>query len=191
MQALALVRIHSPQTNASYLHRSIPKLSSSVNAQLDAILSQKLALETRRLALTSRTTTLLSLHHLAHTLTILLLEQTKHGLLSRHIKAKTDFLALSAQQLEYAATEKRVKGERAVYNEQVKNALREYWRTLKDGMERLRERKDTAERILWGYGVGREDRDKEKVMREIARVYKELQKEIAEVTRDVERLRGR
>jgi len=55
----------------------------------------------------------------------------------------------------------------------------------------LRERKDTAERILWGYGVGREDRDKEKVMREIARVYKELQKEIAEVTRDVERLRGR
>jgi len=48
--------------------------------------------------------------------------------------------------------------------------------------------------VLWGYGVGRKgegESSKEKVMKEVARVYGELVREIGEVGRDVERLKGR
>ena len=63
-------------------------------------------------------------------------------------------------------------------------------RELRGGRERLRERGKLRERDLWGYGVGREDGGKERVMREIARVFGELKQEVEEVRRDVERLRG-
>lgn len=63
-------------------------------------------------------------------------------------------------------------------------------RELRGGRERLKERVKLKERDLWGYGVGREDGGKERVMREIARVFGELCGEIEEVKRDVERLRG-
>jgi hypothetical protein len=192
-QALALARIHSPTTNASYLHRSISKLSPAIESQLLALAQDKDTQAARRLGLVGKTVTLLSLHHLAITLCILHLEQSKHGLLSRHIKARTELLSLSAQQIECEAKEKRAKGERYLYTDEVKSALEEYMRTLRDGRDRLRERRSQAERELWGYGVGREggSGDKEKIMKEIARAYKELQREIREVSRDVERLRGR
>ncbi len=78
-----------------------------------------------------------------------------------------------------------------VYTAPVREALENYMRNLRDGMDRGRERKGQAERVLWGYGVGREEGDKEKVMKEIARVYGELKREVEEVGRDVERLRGK
>jgi hypothetical protein len=81
-----------------------------------------------------------------------------------------------------------------VYTEEIKGALGSYMNNLKSGRDRLNERRREAERVLWGYGVGRqEDRGmagKEKMMREIARVYGELVKEVGEVGRDVERLKG-
>lgn len=97
--------------------------------------------------------------------------------------------------MNYQVKEKAIRGEKLVYTDQVKDALQEYVRNLRDGRERLRERRNEAERVLWGYGVGRTEEEgggeKEKVMREIARVYGELVKEVAEVGRDVERLKGR
>lgn len=81
-----------------------------------------------------------------------------------------------------------------VYSEEVMRALGVYGRCLGDGRVRFRERKEQAERVLWGYGVGREEGGnggKEKVMREVGRVYGELMGEVREVGRDVERLRGR
>lgn len=93
------------------------------------------------------------------------------------------------------AMEKKEKGERMVYTDEVREALGEYVRHLRDGRERLKERRKGAERVLLGYGVGREAEGegagKEKVMREIARVYGELMREVGEVGKDVERLRGR
>jgi len=62
---------------------------------------------------------------------------------------------------------------------------------------RLKQRKKDAELELRRYGVGiEEDRDargppKEKVMKEIARVYRDIEREIEEVKRDVERLEGK
>jgi len=126
---------------------------------------------------------------------ILILEQSVHGSVSRHIKAHSELLSLSAQSLNYQVKEKAIRGEKMVYTDQVKNALQEYVRNLRDGRERLRERKKGAERVLWGYGVGRTEEEgggeKEKIMREIAKVYGELVREVAEVRRDVEKLRGR
>jgi hypothetical protein len=190
-QALALARVHSPSTNASYLHRSIPKLVPAVQSSQLSIQEKKTNLAQRRGELVSKTTTLLSLYHLATTLTILHLEQTKHGILSRHIRSKTDLLALTAKITEYEAREKATRGERLVYTEEVKSALGEYMRNLRDGRERLKEKKATAQRVLWGYGVGREDSGKERTMREIARVYDEMIIEVKDVGRDVERLRGK
>jgi hypothetical protein len=97
--------------------------------------------------------------------------------------------------LSYQVKEKAMRGEKMVYTEQVKSALQEYVRHLRDGRERLRERRKGAEKVLWGYGVGRTGEEggveKEKVMKEIARVYGEMVKELRDVGRDVERLKGR
>ena len=84
-----------------------------------------------------------------------------------------------------------------LYTDEVRNALENYVRELRMGRERGRERRAQAERTLWGYGVGRkegesgEGGEKEKVLRECARVYGELMREVESVGRDVERLRGR
>lgn len=78
-----------------------------------------------------------------------------------------------------------------VYTEEVKNALETYVRHLRDARERLKEKRGDAERVLWGYGVGREEGAKERVMRSIADKYRELMGELRDVGRDVERLRGR
>lgn len=61
---------------------------------------------------------------------------------------------------------------------------------MRSARERLKERKSYAERMLWGYGVGREG-DKGRLMKEIARTYREMQREVEEVRRDVGRLMGK
>ncbi|KAH8754739.1 hypothetical protein BGZ57DRAFT_910799 [Hyaloscypha finlandica] len=194
-QALALARILTPTTNPSFLHRTIPKLHDSIKTLQAENAAKKRDLTARRAGLVSKTTTLLGLYHLATTLVILILEQSVHGSVSRHVKAHAELLSISAQSLQYQVKEKAMRGEKMVYTEQVKSALQEYVRNLRDGRERLRERKKGAERVLWGYGVGRTEEEggaeKEKVMREIARVYGEMVRELREVGRDVEKLKGR
>ncbi len=68
------------------------------------------------------------------------------------------------------------------------SALRNYAEHLRDSRSRLRQRQKDAEKELARYGVGREG--KEKVMREIARVYGEMGRQIQEVKRDIERLKA-
>lgn len=78
-----------------------------------------------------------------------------------------------------------------VYTPEARAALRTYAEHLRDGRARLGMRGRDAEAVLRGYGVGREDGGKERVMREIARVWGEMEREGVEVRRDIERLRGR
>ncbi|KAL2073124.1 hypothetical protein VTL71DRAFT_10448 [Oculimacula yallundae] len=194
---LLLCRLLNPSTNASYLHLKIPTLLPSILSLQASTSEKRTSLQNRRLELTSNTTTLLTLHHLATHLIISHLEQTSHGLLSRHIKARSEYLSLRATQLNSETKMKMGKGQKMVYTPEVTGALENYVRELRGGRERGRERKKEAERVLWGYGVGRdrtgegEGGEKEKVMREVARVYGELSREVREVGRDVERLRGR
>ena len=138
-----------------------------------------------------KTTTLLTIYQLAISLIIRILEQSKHGSVARHVKTKVEYLHTVARAVELEAKEKGVRGLKMLYTDEVTEALGNYMRNLRDGRERLRERRGDAERVLWGYGVGREEGEKEKVMREIARVYGELMRELREVGRDVERLEGK
>ncbi|KAF4629789.1 hypothetical protein G7Y89_g8357 [Cudoniella acicularis] len=193
-QTLALARILSPTTNPSFLHRNIPKLCPTILDLQQQISSKKLQLHKQRSNLTTQTTNLLQAYQAAIALTIQLLETSKHGALSleRHYLTKASYLSLSIQQLNISAKEKSIKGQKMVYTEEVVVALERYKENLRDGRERLGERRREAERVLWGYGVGREDgEEKEKIMREIARVYGELQREVVDVGKDVGRLNGR
>jgi hypothetical protein len=105
--------------------------------------------------------------------------------------SKISHLSLSAQTLALELKERYLRGEKIIYDERTIAALGNYMRELKGGRERLKERERGLRRELWGYGVGREgDGGKEKVMREIARVYAELKVEVDDVGRDVEKLRG-
>ncbi|KAG4426884.1 hypothetical protein IFR05_017633, partial [Cadophora sp. M221] len=62
----------------------------------------------------------------ATNLTIRTLEQTAHGSLSRHLKARSEYLALKAAQVLYEAKSKREKGEKVVYTDEVRDALENY-----------------------------------------------------------------
>lgn len=190
-QVLALVKIETPTTNPSYLHRGIPKLVDSVTTTQVEIASKKADLATRRTALVGKTTNLLGTYNMAIALIVRILEQTKHGSLSRLVKTKAEYLNASATQVNLEIKEKGIRGEKMVYTPEAIGALSNYMENLRDGQERLGERERGAKRELWGYGVGREDGEKEKVMKEIARVYGELAKESREVTIDVERLKGK
>ncbi len=75
-----------------------------------------------------------------------------------------------------------------IYTPEVSSALANYKEHLRDGRARLRQRQKDAERELERYGVGREGKDK--VMKEIARVYAEMGRQIREVRRDLERLKS-
>ncbi|KAI1007593.1 hypothetical protein K3495_g640 [Podosphaera aphanis] len=190
-QAVGLCRMASPNTNASFLHRLIPKLVPTIQSRQDEIEDQRRELNRRRVELASKVKVLLSLYHLASTLVILHLEQTVHGSVARELRTKAELLGLTAQKLELEAKEKYLRCEREVYSAPVKNALSEYMASLQYTGERLVERKKEAQKILLEYGVGRPDNEKEKIMRTIAKKYAELQTELREVGRDIDRLKGK
>ena len=119
---------------------------------------------------------------------IRILEQNKHGQLARSIKSKSELLCAEAKQEELNAKIVYLTARNTIYTPEVSSALANYKEHLRDGRARLRQRQKDAERELERYGVGREG--KEKVMREIARVYGEMGRQIREVRRDVERLKG-
>lgn len=115
----------------------------------------------------------------------------KHGVVARNARARADFLSTSARLEEHNTKNLELSARKTIYSDEVNHALQNYMEHLKDARERLAQRQKIAERELWGYGVGRETGDKEKVMKEIARVYGELSKEINDVSRDVEKLKGK
>lgn len=80
-------------------------------------------------------------------------------------------------------------GEGLVYGAEARRALAVYGEHLRDGRVRMEGRRGGAERELGRYGVGR-DGGKERVMREIARVWGEMEGEMEEVRGDIGRLRG-
>ncbi|RAL64440.1 hypothetical protein DID88_001916 [Monilinia fructigena] len=188
--ALSLSRILNPTTNSSFLHRQIPTLLPTVITLQSSLLSDSHALALSRTAVVNSTTQLLNLYHHATTLIIQHLERSKHGPLTRHTTTKISLLSLQSRTLSHELQLKYLQGEKIIYDERTTEALQNYLRELRGGRERLKERVKLKERDLWGYGVGREDGGKERVMREIARVFRELSGEIEEVKRDVERLRG-
>ncbi|POS85681.1 hypothetical protein EPUL_002503 [Erysiphe pulchra] len=192
-QAIGLYRIVNPSTDlVSNPHQMIMDLIPKTQALKIEIEKKRYTLNLRRVELVGKVKMLLSLYHLASTLVILHLEQTVHGSMSRELKLRSEIVSLNAQKLAFEAKEKRYKGEKIFYSDDVKNAFYQYVRSLRKGRERLEERKSLAEKTISAYRFsGSSKPDEAKIMRSIADKYAELQREVIRVSRDVEKLKNK
>ena len=136
-----MARIASPSTNASFLHRGVSKLVGNVNGLQFDNDDAKASLRARRTALVKKITISLKTYHLAIFLVIKILEQSKHGSVSRHIKTKAEYLNLVARTVEMETSERGVRGNKMVYTDEVNGALENYmleftgWERKIDGEE--------------------------------------------------------
>ncbi|ELR03591.1 hypothetical protein VC83_03823 [Pseudogymnoascus destructans] len=189
--ALPLTRLMNPHTNPSFLHRQIPSLAISIIALRDHVTGLRLRLAAKRTTLTDLAVKLLHLYTAQAATVIRILEQTTHGCLSRHSRAHAEMLSLSCATTAAEAESKSRIAADLVYGPEAVRALQVYREHLRDGKVRMESRKGGAERELGRYGVGREEGGKERIMREIARVWEEMEGEVEEVKGDIGRLRGR
>ncbi|KAI9739489.1 MAG: hypothetical protein M1818_005177 [Claussenomyces sp. TS43310] len=190
-QALPLARILAPSTNASYLHRQILEMPRRVAALQARRAEREAALQTARLALVPRVQHLWARYRLAMILCIQILERTVHGQVARSAKVRSELLALEVRTKAAEASILLPRVRDALYTPEVRGALRVYAEHLRDGRARLNQREKEARRELERYGVGRDDnRNKDKIMHEVARVYGEMGREVEGVREDLERLKG-
>lgn len=147
--------------------------------------------------------------------------EAKHGTVARSLELRAASAALDARRREVDAGEALAAAKRAVYTPEVAVALGRYTAHLRGGKARLREEIAVLEEELAAYGVGGAgaegegdgDSDdsgdrgdgargvggpgrasKERRMREMARVYREMGRQLEEAKGDLERLgkrRGR
>ncbi|GIC90847.1 uncharacterized protein Aud_007285 [Aspergillus udagawae] len=131
--------------------------------------------------------------------TVVLLERVKHGALSRAAKAKAEHLALVAQGVEAKLSIMKLDTAATLYTPEVVTALDRYRQHLRETRERLEEQQGKVLEELKAYeGVDSEAHepsarsDKEHFesgpMREIARRYGSLIKEIEAVKLEIQRL---
>lgn len=185
--ALNLARITHPSTNSSYLHRHIPTLYSSFDAlaQGERTAHQELVkarLETLGTLLGLLDTYAASLTHLIRGL------EAKHGVVARSVDLKASQTALHAQHAQ-VKVESALHGARGeIYTPQAQVALKNYASHLRDAKIRTEERVKGLTAELGEYGVGA-DGDKERKMREMARVYREMSRKMDDAKGDLERLR--
>jgi len=182
----------NPSTNPSFIHRTIPSLPASTTTLLSSLTSQKQSLSAiRQETLSLLTTTLLPLRARALDLLIRALE-SKHSNLARNLELRAAEIALSAAKQEAQAMALLGAVGRGVYRPEVVEALGRYAGHLRDGKGRLREEIRGLEGELGRYGVdvveGEGDGGKERAMREMARVYRDMFRQVEEVRGDLERL---
>lgn len=184
-QALSLTRLALPSTNPSFLHRSVPSLPTHISTLLDGISSRKASLTKSRLAVASRTSLLLSDQVILLTRLVKSLEG-KHGPVARSLEYRAAEAGLEAekQSLEVGATLQNVK--REVYSPEVVQALTNYAGHLRDARGRIAEKIRGLELELEGYEAG--GKEKQRKMREMARVWREMSGRVEEARGDLERL---
>lgn len=193
--AAHLARIASPTTNPSYLHRvvpTLPEIAASHHASLERL---RQSLRDERLAALRRIVSLLATH--AGVLALLARSlDAKHTLVARHLELSSHVVALEAQREDVAAQNVRAKAQETVYAPEAVRALQAYAHHLHDAKTRAEEGVRALTTELAAYGacvegieVGGGDSSKEKKMREVARVYKDMGKQIEEVRTDLERLK--
>ncbi|PNY25045.1 Uncharacterized protein TCAP_05015 [Tolypocladium capitatum] len=188
--ALSLVRLLHPTTNSSYLHRHISSLPTDYSALLDNFsTAQKSLIAVRLRALTFLTDLLhsytQSLTHLVRSL------EAKHGVIARSLELRASHVSLQAQGTELDASNALCNRRKEVYSPQAVAALQNYAAHLKDAKVRAAERLHGLQAELGEYGVGTDGGEgKEKVMREMARVYREMGKQMEDVRKDLYHLQG-
>ncbi|KAK0667654.1 hypothetical protein QBC41DRAFT_395345 [Cercophora samala] len=185
--ALTLTRLAQPNTNPSFLHRSIPSLPAFTLTQLETLHHKKYSLLRSRLSLAASVSNLLDRQIYILSKLIKSLE-AKHGPVSRSLEYSAAETALVAQkqELEVKSAGRAVK--REVYPPEAATALGNYSRHLRDARSRLGERIKGLEGELGEYHQQNGERDKSKKMKEMARVYVDMGRQLEEVRQDLERL---
>ena len=186
--AVLLARIANPTTNPSFLHRSIPNIPSHIQTLSSTIEQDKVALSKARFSTANSLVHLLQKHTQALILLIRSLE-AKHGGVARSLEFRAAEVALLAQRGEVDAEAALWNARKAIYTPEVVDALRNYASHLKDGQMRLGETVRTLQMELESYGVGGADEGKERTMREMARVYRDMGRQLDEIKEDLRRLR--
>ncbi|KAI1087314.1 hypothetical protein F5B19DRAFT_78730 [Rostrohypoxylon terebratum] len=191
-QASTLARVINPHTNPSYIHRSIPTLATSTTALQTSVSNTSLALSLSRQRATHDLTTHLARHAQALAALIRILE-SKHGPSARSAELRAADAGLETQAWALAAEALLWDVRRTVYPPEARRALANYRRHLADARMRLTDAIRVREAELEDYGVvvveGHEgNENKERTMREMARVWREMEARLDEVKGDLHRL---
>lgn len=197
--AVHLARVANPSTNPSYVHRSIPAIASHAASLASTITERKAELTRARLAAATELGSLLQEQTtvLAQLLRSL---EAKHGPIARSLEFRATEAALTAQRQEAEAETALWLARRDTYTPEAARALANYGSHLRDAKARLSEAIHTLKSELEAYGVravtegdtaadgGGKPGGKEKFMREMARVYRDMSRQMEEVRGDLERL---
>lgn len=189
--ALNLARISNPSTNPSYLHRHIPSLATSFSALVDSQTTAHESLAAARLATLSSVITLLESYSASVTRLIRALE-VKHGVVARSLDLRAAESSLRAQHTHAAVQMALHNGRARIYTPEASAALGSYASHLRDARTRADERVKglRAELAEYGVGVGQaRGEGKEKTMREMARVYREMSRQMEDAQGDLARLK--
>ncbi|GAB1312593.1 HAUS augmin-like complex subunit 4 [Madurella fahalii] len=198
--AVHLARIANPSTNPSYVHRSIPNLPAYRASLAKTVADRKVALTGARLAAATALTSLLQ-QQTAVLSQLLRVLEAKHGPIARSLEFRASEAALMARRQQAEAETALWQARRDTYTPEAAQALANYAAHMQDARARLTEAVHRLRSELDAYGVGL-PRDgqgrtgdsskgaKEKVMREMARVYRDMGRQVEEVRGDLERLGG-
>lgn len=205
-QASTLARTVKPSTNPSFVHRAIPTLAAATKQLQAALGTTRRALAAGRRAAAAQLAGHLDQHVQALALLLRALD-AKHGPAAHSTALRARGAALEARLwavgLELLLWETRAR----LYPPEAQPALRAYRRHLRDAGMRLRDDTRTREQELREYGVavppgddGHDEDDevrgqggdegKERTMRELARVWNDMQARLTEVRGDLQRLDG-
>ncbi|KAI1178139.1 hypothetical protein F4777DRAFT_126672 [Nemania sp. FL0916] len=205
-QAKTLARVLSPTTNPSYIHRVIPTLpfiASTLVSDLDA---SQAKLSRTRLATTAALTRHFGQHAEALALLLRAIE-AKHGVVATLSELRATEARQEAQAWALAAEALLWETRGLAYPPEARVALANYRRHLRDAGRRLEDGTRVREVELAEYGVrvdkgadsrprGRErrgtvtvDENKERALREMARVWREMDTRLREIQGDLSRLR--
>ncbi|QPC79791.1 hypothetical protein HYE68_010543 [Fusarium pseudograminearum] len=186
--ALGLARIAHPSTNASFLHRHIASLPTTLSGWRSDLAAAETELSSHRLRSLAALTSLLQAATNALSLLIRALE-VKHGKVARSLELRAAEASLHARRYDADAVIAAASVRRAFYTPEAITALRNYGAHLRDAKMRSDERVRGLAAELGEYGVGVDGGEsKEKKMREMSRVYREMTRQMDDTRRDLDRL---
>ncbi|RBR10652.1 uncharacterized protein FIESC28_09358 [Fusarium coffeatum] len=186
--ALGLARIAHPSTNPSFLHRHIYTLPSTLSSWRSDLAAAETELSSHRLRSLAALATLLQTATNALSLLVRALE-VKHGVIARSLELRAAEVSLHARRHDADAAIAAASVRRAVYTPEAITALKNYGAHLRDAKMRGEERVRGLTAELGEYGVGVDGEEgKEKKMKEMSRVYREMTRQMDDVKRDLDRL---
>ncbi|KAI2626881.1 hypothetical protein GGS21DRAFT_529623 [Xylaria nigripes] len=209
VQAKTLARVLSPTTNPSYIHRTIPTLPAITNTLVSDLDQSKIQLSRARLAVTATLAHYQQEHTEALTLLLHALE-AKHGQVAKSSELRAAEACTEAQTWATAAEALLWETRQLAYPSEARAALAHYRQHLRDAGRRLEDGALVREVELADYGValdtgvpqssrdvrshrrGRSraaDEHKERTLREMARVWREMETRLQEIQGDLHRLR--